>query len=264
MANTVTASSEALQEAFSLASEILRNIELSELPLTNLCLKASRLARLLNDFEMQQTFEYEASGYPSELSGVPPDAWAAGGRAGRHYDHKDDKGAVSKRMYTTSTGELEGQLASSNSALAAAADPAISLSSANPTQYVHAPLGNFAERNRIVSSISDITRKLARSRGLIHRYVSDKYYGLRFSSIPSDVFARIRSRVDTTIGDSVPNSVKTLTAIYDNLASENPEDWSNAAHGCRRLLQDLADALFPPQQDRVIKEGNKDKNITID
>lgn len=35
------------------------------------------------------------------------------------------------------------------------------------------------------------------------------------------------------------------------MKSDNPEDWANAVHGCRRLLQDVADALFPAQEDRV-------------
>jgi len=35
------------------------------------------------------------------------------------------------------------------------------------------------------------------------------------------------------------------------LKSDNPEDWANGVHSCRRLLQEVADALFPataPQQ----------------
>jgi hypothetical protein len=68
---------------------------------------------------------------------------------------------------------------------------------------------------------------------------------LKFSGIADDVFARIRLRVDSAIGTTVPEAVKKLTAIYENLRSDNPEDWSNAVHGCRRFLQDLADAVFP-------------------
>ena len=49
MSEIVPPTTEALKEALTLSSEILRNIELSEIPLTNIALKASRLARLLND-----------------------------------------------------------------------------------------------------------------------------------------------------------------------------------------------------------------------
>jgi len=56
----VPPSAEALKEALSLSEEILRNIELSELPLTNIALKASRLARLLNEYDVQKIMEFEA------------------------------------------------------------------------------------------------------------------------------------------------------------------------------------------------------------
>jgi hypothetical protein len=56
---------QALTEALALSTEILKNIELSELPLTNIALKSSRLARLLNDFDMQRTLEHEIAGYPT-------------------------------------------------------------------------------------------------------------------------------------------------------------------------------------------------------
>lgn len=35
--------------------------------------------------------------------------------------------------------------------------------------------------------------------------------------------------------------------IYDYLKSDKPEQWSDAVHDCRRILKDLADALFPPR-----------------
>ncbi len=47
-----------------------------------------------------------------------------------------------------------------------------------------------------------------------------------------------------------------FSAAYDNLRSTNPEDWSNAVHSCRRILEDLADSVFPPQQEPRIKVVN--------
>jgi len=49
-AEPIPPSRTALNEALSLSAQILCNIELSELPHSNISLKASRLARLLNDF----------------------------------------------------------------------------------------------------------------------------------------------------------------------------------------------------------------------
>ncbi|WJH38963.1 hypothetical protein N7E02_18755 [Aliirhizobium terrae] len=69
--DAITPTRQALEEALALSGEILRNIELSETALSVSLLKASRLARLLNDHDHQLAFEYEASGYPSEAAGVP-------------------------------------------------------------------------------------------------------------------------------------------------------------------------------------------------
>lgn len=256
------ASTKALREALDLSVEMLRNIELSELPLAALCLKASRLARLIGDFNMQTLFEYEASGYPYVPEGISLDVYKLGQLAGREF-HKNEDGKTKAYMYCHSVGELESNLAASQAALHTATDPDVSISSANPKQYVPAPVGNTLERNHLLSSIANITRKLSKTRGLVHRYVAEKHYELKFSGISSEVFSRIRERVDTSIGSLVPDATKKFTAVYDNLQSENSEDWSNAVHSCRRILQDLADALFPPQQDRTIKEKGKPKKIKM-
>jgi hypothetical protein len=86
---------------------------------------------------------------------------------------------------------------------------------------------------------------------------------LKYSAISDDVFSRIRETVDGSIGLHVPAAMKKLSSVYDTLASENSEDWSNAVHSCRRVLQDLADVLFPPQNDRVIVAGNNKKTIKL-
>ena len=55
------------------------------------------------------------------------------------------------------------------------------------------------------------------------------------------------------------NANRKANPQIDNLNSENPEDWSNAVHSCRRLLQSLADKFFPPNPDgkSEIEKGSK-------
>jgi hypothetical protein len=64
--DTVPPGSEALSEALRFSEEILRNVELNEVPLGNIALKCSRLARLLNEFGPQRMMQFEASGYPND------------------------------------------------------------------------------------------------------------------------------------------------------------------------------------------------------
>ncbi len=111
MSEIVPPTTEALKEALSLSSEILRNIELSEIPLTNIALKTSRLARLLNDYDVQTIMEYEASGYPTKPYGIPRDVWRLLIMAGRKYEDKDLKtGKIKEYGWTQPITEWEQEV----------------------------------------------------------------------------------------------------------------------------------------------------------
>ncbi len=264
MTKSIPPSRQALREALALSEDILKNIELIEMPLANISLKASRLARLLNDFDSQKIMEYEASGYPSTPDGVHPDVYRLAVAAGREYQQKNEKtGEIQNYIYTTSIEELEQEVKSTDAALAAARDPDVSISSANPYQRVWNPAGNKFERNTIRSSAARAQRHLSARRSFIYSYVLRRYHELRFSGIADDIFSRIREKVDSVIGERVPDAVQKLAAVYENLQSENPEDWANAVHSCRRILQELANVLYPARADIEKKVNRKKRTIKL-
>lgn len=263
MSDQIPPSRQALREAFQLAEELIRNIELSELPLANVALKASRLARLLNDFDHQKIFECEASGYPSTPKGVSPDVWKLAVAAGRSYEQEDKKEGTKLYVYTTSIEELEHQTTLLETSLAAARDPDVSVSSANPSQWVSGPIGNVLERNQIRANATQAQRRLSSRRSFLYSYALRRHHELKFSGIADDIFSRVRERVDSHIGERVPGAVQKLSAVYENLQSDNPEDWSNAVHSCRRILQELADALYPAGEDRVVDVNGKKRTIKM-
>jgi len=133
---------EALASALTLSEEILKNIEHSEIPLTNIALKTSRLARLLNEPMYQKMMEYEAGGYPATPDKAPrQEIWDTAIRAGRRYTKKDKtSGEVKEFVYRESIAELEDELRIGESSLAAAHDPDISIASSNPHQFVSPPI----------------------------------------------------------------------------------------------------------------------------
>jgi hypothetical protein len=266
MSETIPPSRQALAEALSLTTEILRNIELSELPLTNIALKVSRIARLLNDFDMQRTLEYEVGGYPTTPDGVPPDVYRLAVNAGREFSQKDDILKTTKKYaYLDSIGSLEEQLRNTESAIAAARDPENpGPPRKSPIYNIELPTGNAYERSYRLQESQKAAQRLASRRNFIYQYVLRKHYELKFSGIADDVFSHIRERVDATIGQTIPESVKRLSAVYENLRSDNPEDWSNAVHSCRRILQDLADSVFPPNDEvREIRAEGKVQRIKL-
>jgi hypothetical protein len=263
MSQFVPPSKQALTEALSLSSEILQNIERSELPLADIALKASRLARLLNDSDYENIMRFEVGGYPSTPTGITPDVWRLATLAGRVWEEKDNDGNTKPLAYTTSISEFEQTIKLTPIALQSARDADVSISSANPNQTVFTPLNNATERHNIRKLHEISIKRLANSQKLIHQYVLLKHYELKFSGIADDIFSRLRTRVDSAVGKSIPESINKFSSVYNNLLSENPEDWSNAVHSCRRILQDLADSLFPPCEDKVIKDGEKSKTIKL-
>lgn len=260
---TIPASSRALGEALVLAEEILRNLELGEIPLGRIVLKAGRLARLLNDFVTERMMDYEAGGYPKTPAGFTSEVWEVGGLAGRHFIGEDKDKKPQHYMFAESIEELEAEVDSAKAALAVSHDPDVSYSSANPNQLFF-PQGNAMERMRLQRQIEQATRRVGQCRRFIHQYVRAKYYELKFSGIAQDIFARLRERVDSKIGNVVPDAVKRLSAAADNLQSENPEDWANAAHSCRRILVELADAVFPASPDQEVEVDGAVRSIRLD
>lgn len=246
MSEVIPPNRQALNEALSLSTEILRNIELSEIPITNIALKASRLARLLNDFDMQKILEYEVSGYPSTPDGVPTAVWRLAEIADRKFVHTEPITRKSNTViFLESISSLEEQIRTTEAALDAARDPETPAPPRKGVLGVELPSGNSIERAARLGAAQKAAQRLASRRNLIYQYVLRKHYELKFSGIADDVFSRVRERVDATIGAVIPEAVKRLSAVYENLLSDNPEDWSNAVHSCRRILQDLADAIFP-------------------
>lgn len=260
MYEKIPANKLALKEALELSEEIIKNIELNEIFLTNIALKTARFARILNDFRMAELLRYETSGYPANMSGfVPHDLWEIAIDAGREYQRKD----YQDRVYIEPIEQLEQELRMTEIALEAVKDPDISYSFANPNQRVNIPGGNSKERAEIRDRNVLVSKRLASRRSLIYNYVINIYYQLKFSGISDDIFTRIRENVDKRIVKILPESVKRFSAVYENLQSENPEDWSNAVHSCRRILKDLADAVFPPTDDKKAEINGEAKIIHL-
>jgi hypothetical protein len=212
-----------LSEALALAETILRNIELSELPLENICLKTSRLARLLNDDKSRQFYTQSSS----------------------------------------TIGQYEAQLETDRIRLSSTSDPDVSISSANPNQMVFNPMGNFLERKGLDDSIRKTTQLIHVAKSNIFTYVLNVYHQLRFSSVPEEIFERTRKRVDLGLAQMVPEAVEKFVSVFDNLKSENPEDWSNAVGSCRRILKAVADVLYPPNPEGAKEINRSGKKIQV-
>ena len=78
---TIPASAQVLREAEALSGEIIKDIEMAQAPLSSIGLKALRLARILNDSEVQKTFMRNSAGGVATKSTEELEIAIAKGRA---------------------------------------------------------------------------------------------------------------------------------------------------------------------------------------
>lgn len=246
-------------EIIELAEEILKNIELGEIPLRNVLLKCARLARLTGMANAINLFAYELLGYPKDDKGlVVFDAFELSRYVNRPFKKKDKLGVEREYIFSETVAELEAELAAAQAQMSVASDRDISIASSNPQQYVVPPLGNTFERMGIRQTIVDKSRKLQLLKNGYYSYVLSVYYERKFENIAEDIFTKRKILVDQALVQKVPDAAEKFVAVYENLKSSNSEDWANAVHSCRRIIKDVADMLYPPS-DKEIEVGNGDK-----
>ena len=250
-----------IKECTDLSCEILKNFELSEIPVGNIILKCLRLCRLLGDQEGILLFTFESSGYPQRANGKFTEEAERiallAHRGYQDYDYKTKKivGYISYALIS----DIESSIETLRIKLAASSDPNISLTSANPHQMLMAPTGNQVERSHITTQIHQKTQILAQVKGALYNYVLTIYNKLVYGNIVEDIFTESRMKVNEKLGEYCPKSIEKFVSVYENLSSENPEDYANAVHSCRRILVDLADALYPPSDTPIQINGKSIK-----
>lgn len=240
-------SKEKTQANLELCESLLEEVEMAFSSLSQIALKASRLARQTGQFEHMQALQYEASGYPTTLSGkYSSEVWKLIKLAGRakQYKNEESPNGFVERAKGDALDQME-----------------IELEILEKRAREGSP--NPSERKARMSDWREASTRLASRRLFLHTFLSNTYFELKFSSVAQDIFDRIRERVDESIGYVVPESVMKFSAVYENLASENNEDWSNAVHSCRRILQDTADSLYPAREDKIVESGSKPKTIKL-
>ena len=79
---------------------------------------------------------------------------------------------------------------------------------------------------------------------------------LEYGGIPQSIFEERRKATDERLVGSSPEALGKLQAAFESLARGGPgDDWGPVAVACRKVIRDVADAVFPPRE-----EPHKDKS----
>ena len=84
-----------------------------------------------------------------------------------------------------------------------------------------------------------------------HKYVSDLYNEVKFSDTVSNCFDVLKIEIDDRLLDLNPEIAEQLMLAFKAVSSNKKEEWSHALTSCRRLLEGLADELFPVSKTEV-------------
>lgn len=252
---------EKTKEILQLSEEILRNIELQEISLSNIAMRCARLARITGNQPAMDLFKFELIGYPTDDTGlVLREAFEIAKYANRRFRKADQAGALKDYIFPQTVAELENELEAAKEQMKVAADRDISISSANPNQHVYSPPGNAIERNSLRQVITEKSKKIDQLKTGYYNYVLGVYYETKFKNITEDIFKKKKLVVDKTLATYLPETFEKFVSVYENLQSEQSENWANAVHSCRRVLKDLSDFLYPASDEEIdIGSGKKIK-----
>jgi hypothetical protein len=102
---------------------------------------------------------------------------------------------------------------------------------------------------------SNFSHRISYIRREAHDKATTLFNKLAFSETPRSTFDYLREEVDNKLLDLNPELAEKLMVAFKSVSSENPEEWSHALTTCRRLIEGIADELFPPTQE--ITNGRK-------
>ena len=225
--------------ALDLANELLADIELDRLPLDKMLLKGARLARLVNDNEFSGWIKKELSAY------------AAKDFNGKHW-RMTMRGAKKEEAVYTGAAHLSVYVATLEDELKSLNLPNISGDYA--TIAIRDTRSHISGiRNAIVKHNFIITA----ARSVLHEYVSKHFYLLRFSVHQGEMFEAAKVKIDDILSGMPGEALRKIDSAYVNITAGDPESIAGAMNSVRRLIDAVADALFPATQaTRTDGQGN--------
>lgn len=98
---------------------------------------------------------------------------------------------------------------------------------------------------------TNLSQHLAYVRKATHQKATSLYSKYASLSAPASTFDTLKEAVDDRLLDLSPPIAEQLMVAFRRISSDIPEEWSQALTSCRRLIESLADKLYPPRTESV-------------
>lgn len=236
--------------ALELATTLLEEIELSTTPVSQQVKKAARLARIVGDSAAATWLGFEINGIVNN-------------DVGRRHMARTQRwiNAEKHQGWWGPVADAEAAIDVRQRQLEASKVDSFSGDMILPVSNSHR-----ATQVAIAKIIEDQARIVNRVAGLLHEFVSRTYYELTFSAEQRTLFDRARREIDALLAPTSGHSLEQVDSIYRRLSEGDREAVSQAMTTCRRLIDDFANAVYPPRESierdgQVIELGpNRTKN----
>lgn len=126
-----------------------------------------------------------------------------------------------------------------------------------PNSNLYQFLGNTKNNETTIGSDAHL-ELLNTIRNRIYIKTTDVLFELKFEKIESDIFNETRIFVNQELNPICPKALQKLTETYESLIhSDSPLEIQQIAFACRTVLEDFADSVYPPKEEKVIGFDDK-------
>ncbi len=215
-----------LGQAKELSDAILTDLEINQLPISQILMKAKRLARLMHDSDAQKWLDYEIMGYPPVFDPVEL------GTCRSYYtgDRPVLRDERTRKPHAIGLPQLES--------------------------YIHATkpdvLGTLgpheSQKIQIINRHHEMVNDFERLKTAIHNYVTEVNIALSVGEAAEEIFEDTRRSADRFIREHCPRAGEQLLAISEKMHYYDPDAFSQAIAAVKKVLAAVADAVVPANE----------------
>jgi hypothetical protein len=228
-----------LRQAKELSYVILGDLEINQLPISQILMKAKRLARMLHDSDAQKWLDYEIMGYPVVFD--PIDL----GSCKKYYtsDRPVIRDEKTHRPHSIGLPHLESYINSTK------------------IESVSRLGANESQKMQILNKHHELVNDFERLKTTIHNYVTEVNISLSVGDSAEDIFEDTRLAADKFIRENCPRAGEQLLAINERMKYYDPESFSPALQAVQKILVIVADTVVPPAEKIYLDKKGRERSM---
>ena len=231
-----------LRMAKELSDVILGDLEMNQLPISQILMKAKRLARLLHDSDAQRWLDFEIMGYPPVFDP------AVLGTCRNYYtsDRPVLRDERTRKPHAIGLPQLESYI------------------NATKPEVIQKLGPHENQKIQIVNRHHEMVNDFERLKTAIHNYVTEVNIALSVGEAAEEIFEDSRRTADKFIREHCPRAGEQLLAINEKMHYYDPEAFAQAIAAVKKVLVAVADAVVPVQEPVYRDRKGRERTIGPD